>query len=339
MGLLSRFGIGRGDPPVRSAGEAQQRALWQVLEGDLDAAEEGLRRALQRESRAIEAYLALGLLYRQRGEHGRCIQLHQNLLLRGDLEPAQRRRALLDLARDFEAAGFQQRGIAAFEEVLAHEPRNAEALAALVRLHEGAGDHPRAIALERRRGRLRGRDRAEEARLWTSAARSAHAEGRHDDARAAVRRALRRDGHCGEALVLLGQLEAERGHARNALHAWREVPRVAPELAAGVYPRLAATYAALDRAQEFEGFLRELLAQRPDDADARLALARQLASRGERDGAETEVRRILAAEPRHWHARAFLGSLLLAPEVAPERVAAEYAELLALLDDEKADGP
>ena len=49
---------------------------------------------------------------------------------------------------------------------------------------------------------------------------------------------------------------------------------------ARVYPRLEASYAAADRARDFEGYLEKLIEERPDDVEARLALARARAARG-----------------------------------------------------------
>ncbi len=52
---------------------------------------------------------ALARLYRQQGEFGRAIQLHQNLLLRRDLDAEQRIEVLGELAEDFRKAGFLRR--------------------------------------------------------------------------------------------------------------------------------------------------------------------------------------------------------------------------------------
>ena len=70
-------------------------------------------------STAVEAHLALGRLYRMRGEVGRAIRVHQNLLLRSDLAREHMQTALEDLAEDFRQGGFLQRAIASYEEVLA----------------------------------------------------------------------------------------------------------------------------------------------------------------------------------------------------------------------------
>jgi lipopolysaccharide biosynthesis regulator YciM len=90
-------------------------ALLSVFDQDLDRAEEALVRAVRSDVDGIESYLALARLYRMRGEIGRAIRVHQNLLLRDDLSREQRLRALADLGADFRQGGFEDRAIACYE--------------------------------------------------------------------------------------------------------------------------------------------------------------------------------------------------------------------------------
>lgn len=289
-----------------------RRALLLALEDDLDGAEELLAGIVRADSERVDAYLALGSLYRRRGEIGRAIRLHQNLLLRRDLDEAVRDEALRGLAGDFQRGGFLQRAIAAYEEVLERRPRDRGALAALARLEADARDHERAIELERRLARLEGRDaRPREAELLVQAAETAHAEGRSDDARRTLRRALRRDPGHARAWMRLGELEAERGRTKRALAAWKRVPALDRRLAEGVYPRLESAFAALGRPREHEDFLRGLLEERPGDVGARLALTRALAARGATEEALGEVGELLDRSPEDLRAHAVRGRVLL----------------------------
>jgi lipopolysaccharide biosynthesis regulator YciM len=318
--------------PSRDVDAALREALRRVLDDDLDAAEELLARAVRADSGRIDAYLALARLYRRRGETGRAIRLHQNLLLRTDLPAGVRDEALLGLAGDFRQGGFLQRAIAAYEEVLARRPRDVVALRALVRLHADVRQYPRALALARLLARVEGRDgRAEEAELLVEAAEAAHAEGRSDDARRALKRALRRDPGHARAWIDLGHLEAERGRTKRALQAWERVPQVDARRAADVYPRLEAAYAAMGRAREFETALRGILAQRPGDAFARLALVHTLAARGDADAAVNEARALLERDPEDLRAHAALARVFVSEGREPEAVK-ELGELLDVIE-------
>jgi lipopolysaccharide biosynthesis regulator YciM len=218
-----RRAFGRRRRAPDDADAALRGALLAVLDRDLDEAERLIAAAVRLDSSGAEPYLALARLYRMRGEIGRAIRVHQNLLLRHDLGPEQTVAALADLASDFQRGGFLQRAIASYEEVLAHEPRHRQALRALVSLLADVRDYPRAIEMSRRLSKL-GRDGMgdfpTEAELLVQSAEAAHAEGRSDDARKALKRALRRDGRSIRAWIALGEIEAERGRTKAALAAW-----------------------------------------------------------------------------------------------------------------------
>jgi lipopolysaccharide biosynthesis regulator YciM len=330
--LPRAFG-GDGRAP-RNTDSALRGALLSLLDRNLERAEEALA-AWAREPRAEPfVFLALGKLYRARGEIGRAIQIHQQLLLRKDMVPSERLAALCDLAEDFRRGGFLRRAIASFEEVLAHDARNEAALRALVGLYSDVRDHAAALSAERRLAQLEGRGTgpAEASRL-VEMANAAHAEGRTAHARRAVRRALRRDPRNVQAWILLGVLEAELGRAKHALAAWRRVPELDLRSGPQVYARLAATFALLGRPREQETFLQGILLRVPEDAGVRLALARALAARGETDRALLELRRVLEREPDHWEAHHELGHILLGARRENDALGA-YTELLQRLEQQ-----
>jgi lipopolysaccharide biosynthesis regulator YciM len=288
-------------------------ALLCVLDQDLDRAEEILARAVGSDADAIESYLALARLYRMRGEIGRAIRVHQNLLLREDLGKEQRLMALADLGEDFCRGGFKERAIACYEDVILDDKRDLKSLRALVQLYAQTGRYSQAIEHSRRLSRLEGSERGdEEARLTVEMAKAQYAEGHHDEARRSIHRALRCNKHCVAAWVLLGDLEAERGRAKAALAAWSEVPRLDRASGPLVYAKLEATYAALGRIRDFEGYIRGLVEELPTDGDARRALASLLAARGDIDAGIAELNRLLGADPDDLETRAELGRMLLA---------------------------
>ena len=331
MGWLSR--VFRGDARApRDVDSALQSALLAVLDRDYDEAEHMLAAAVRMDSDGVEPYLALARLFRLRGEIGRAIRIHQNLLLRLDPGSAHGRVALADLAADFQAGGFLRRAIASYEDLLGHDPKHEGALRALVHLHAEARDFERAIELARRLARAEGGAAGPaEARLRVDMAEVAVAEGRSDEARKAVKQALRKDKTCAPAWRLLGSLEAERQRSKAALAAWEKVPRLDRRSGPSVYPQLEATYAALERPAEFEKYLRGLLDERPDDPEARLALARHQAARGNAEEAIAELRRILERNGEHGEARATLGRLLLSEHRDGEAIE-QYGELLDRLE-------
>jgi lipopolysaccharide biosynthesis regulator YciM len=297
-------GRGAAATPAEIAA-AYRRALVRVLDRDLDAAEENLREIVEADSDQIEAYLALARVYRMRGEVGRAIRLHQNLVLRRDVHPAWRRLAMRGLAEDFRAGGFLERAVAAYEDVVREDPTDQEARDELVRLLCESRAPERALELLPRR--WRGGDREQEGRLWLQTAEIAHQEGRADDARKATRRTLKLAPRLAAAWTLSGELEAEQGRSKRALAAWRKAAELDPRGAAPLYPRIQSAFAATGDARGFESFARGLLEGRPEDRAARLALARALGQRGAHDEAVGELKVLLDRDPEHPEALAELG--------------------------------
>jgi len=325
--ILRRKPAGAGDVDA-----ATRRALARSLEQDWDGVESELAAVARARSAPSDVYLALARVYRVRGEIGRAIRVHQNLLLRKDLSAEERLEALRGLAGDFRKGGFLQRAIAGYEELLSQRPRDPEALRALVQLHGDARDHRRAMELARRLARIERRDaRPEEARLLVEMAQAAHAEGRTEDARRALKRSLRRDPESTRAWLLLGTIESELGRSKAALAAWRRVPDLASRGGPEIYSRLESSYAALGRPRDFEVYLRERLERLPEDASARLALAGALAARGESEEALVAARQVLEADPDDLLAHRGLARILLAAGREQDALKA-FEELLDALE-------
>jgi len=301
------------DPRKAGSVEAAlRRALRAAVAGDRPSAETWLERIVEADSADLDAYHALARLYREQGDIGRAIRMHQNLLLRSGLSKAEKNEALLELARDFEAGGFVERAVAGYEEVLDANPRDREALEHLVKLLGSLREYPRALALAKRWRRLdrEGADR-EERRLLLAQAQGQASEGDADGARATLKRALRKDRTNALAWSLLGELEAERGRDAKAIDAWRKAVSADRSLGSMLLPKIEAGFAARKKAPEYEKVVRSLLEEHPDDGAAHVALARTLASRGETAAAIESLSRAVEVAPGEPSLRVELGRLLL----------------------------
>ncbi len=311
---------------------AWRRSLRAAVAGDWPGTETWLERIVEANSEDLDAYHALARLYRQQGAIGRALRMHQNLLLRSDLSRASRREALLELARDFDAGGYRERAVAAYEEYLSEVPRDAEVLERLVRLLHDLGEFSRALALVRR---LRRRDRELADRLerevLLSQTERLFEAGDHEGARKAIKRCLRRDRHCGRAWKWLGELEAERGRTARALAAWKRGASVDPKVAVELYPKMAAGFAARGKPAEFDRFLEGMLAERPGDPGATIALARAMASRGDSRAAGETLARAVEAMPDDLDLHTELGRQLISAGQEAEALKA-YRALIETID-------
>jgi lipopolysaccharide biosynthesis regulator YciM len=306
--------------------------LRAAIEGNWLGAETWLERIVEADSNDLDAYLALARLYRDQGAVGRAIRMHQNLLLRSELSRAERAEALSELGRDFEKGGFDSRAAATYEEWLALESDNAEILERLVSVQLGLNEFARALALAKRL-RRRNREAGERLEVEILLAQSQVQVdlGNHDAARRSIKRCLRRNKSCGQAWLRLGELEAERGKTNRALEAWKRGAERDPEAATDIYPKLAATYAAKGKAEDFDAFLLRLLESRPEDHSAQIALARVRSSRGDSKSAIEDLARAVEIAPEDFELRKELGRQLMAAGQDLEALKA-YAELLDVID-------
>lgn len=304
--------------PKNGSAEARIRRAFQAfLGGDLEGAEHELTEVVRADSNDTVAYLTLAHLYRERGEVGRALRIHQNLLLRSDLDSALRGRVQSALAADLRVGGYRGRAIAAYEEVLSAEPRQADAIEALVGLHLEAGDYTAAIEVQRRTGGwFRSGNPVREAELLVTMARHEVDEGRADEGRKLARKAAKLDAGSVAARVLLGDIEAERGKERAALAAWADAVGCDGSSegvgdADALWERIGSAHAKDTRGDRGESFIRKHLDAHPADMAARRALARAWVARGEIDSALGTLREILESDPGDERTRAQLGKLLL----------------------------
>ncbi len=99
------------------------------------------------DAQTADTFLALGKLFRNRGEVNRALCIHQHLVARPDLSSSQRQAAMLALGEDFFAAGMLDRAESVFRELMQNYPKNTQACAPLRHIYEQLQEWDKAIAL------------------------------------------------------------------------------------------------------------------------------------------------------------------------------------------------
>lgn len=77
-----------------------------LLNEQPDKAVDVFIKLLEVDSDTVETHLALGSLFRRRGEVDRAIRVHQNLIARPQLSLGERKEALMALGQDYMSAGY-----------------------------------------------------------------------------------------------------------------------------------------------------------------------------------------------------------------------------------------
>ncbi len=93
----------------------------------------------------IEIHLALGSLFRRRGEVERAIRVHQNIISKTGLDDRQKTRALLELGEDYMRAGLFDRAENLFKELIELESHAPAALRSLLDIYQQEKDWQQAL--------------------------------------------------------------------------------------------------------------------------------------------------------------------------------------------------
>lgn len=303
--MFGRFYVPHTRPLRREAAEGRNyaRGLVRLVEGDDKAAIAELTDALKRNSNTVEAYFALGSLFRQQGEHERAVRVHQSLLVRRDVDKSTRLRVHYQLAQDFRAAGFPRRAIKALQWLITQDRNNAAALRDLGEVLQSVGQWDRAAAVYRRLGRLEKEPVSQlVAHLLAQAAQTALTRGDLTAARALIKRGAAAGPGSAHVLHVMGLYHQHDGNPRGAFEAWRRALDQAPELLPVFEPLLKQAVADWGRPGELDKALAKIHLRHPGDVGIRLAMVRMEATR-DVQGALTLLSGLIEQHPQLLPAR------------------------------------
>ncbi len=261
-----------------------------VVANQIDRAIDELSRAAWLDEDALEIHLILGNLYREKGQVGRAINLHQGLLQRAKLKPLEHAYILLCLGLDFRRGGFVDRAHEAFKEVLRLDPKNRHALVQLEKLHEEQHQWAEAYEIRTQLAEIdvdpmRSRDNIILAFLENELGDEALQGGALAEAARRFAAAIERDRAAAPAYLSLGDVKAQGGDVAGAVAAWEQLIEASPDRAYLAFDRLQTAYATLGAPHRFPDLCRRLIGANPQDWRARFALARHRAAAGDSSAA------------------------------------------------------
>jgi len=273
-----------------------------LVDNQVDQAIEELTHAAASSGDALEIQMILGNLYRQKGQVGRAINVHQALLQRPNLTRLEHAYVLLCLGVDFRHGGFVDRAVEAFLEVLRLDPKNRYALVNLQKLYEEQHQWDDALALREQIARIdAGRRPDNQAILAFLHNEIGSVKAKQADVAAAAQAfetAVEVEPRTVPAYLNLGDLRERQGNLTAAVAAWEQLVQVAPDHAYLAFDRLERAYRTLNTPRRFIDLCHGVISRNPQDWRCRLALSRHYMSAGEpREAFEL----LLAALPHHPH--------------------------------------
>ena len=249
MAAFSGWWLGRRDPqdkdPLVGSKLSSEyfRGLNFLLNEQPDKAIEVFIRALEVDSETVELHLALGSLFRRKGQVDRATRIHQNLIARPTLTQSQHNLAIFELAQDYLSAGLFDRAENLFRELEDVEPHREACMRALMHVYEKEKEWNQAIDVARALGRVLKKEMGSIlSHYFCELADIAILGNRIDDAWEVIAGAMSEDPNNVRAVMLKGDYHSAQGNYVSAIEAWKSVERIRPRFLGVVVPRIIGAY-------------------------------------------------------------------------------------------------
>jgi lipopolysaccharide biosynthesis regulator YciM len=236
-----------------------------LLNEQPDKAVDVFIKLLEVDSDTVETHLALGSLFRRRGEVDRAIRIHQNLIARPQLTLLQRKEALMALGQDYMSAGVFDRAERIFTEVVElGGTREVSSLRGLLAIYQQEKAWEKALDVIKQLEASTGTSlHAQAAHYHCEIAMHALKSNAYDKAYTAIKQALAVDKQSVRASLMLADLEIKNGRYKQAIRALKNVPEQDPEFLTEIIEPMVHCHRELEAMDECVDYLEQTLADHP----------------------------------------------------------------------------
>lgn len=252
----------------RKVSQEYFKGLNFLLNEQPDKAIEVFIKALEVDSETVELHLALGGLFRRKGQVDRATRIHQNLIARPSLTEQQRLEAIYELAQDYHKAGLLDRAENLFIELKEAPSYQFHAIEGLCKIYQQEKDWQNAIDATRahkRNDRVANANRT--AHYWCELAQQAMDDAAYDFAAQCLKSALIENRGSARALLLQGDLHFKQANYREAIKCWESLSVSSPNLAKLVVEKIVQSFRRINDIQGLKNYLSEV-ASMPKDAES-----------------------------------------------------------------------
>jgi len=267
LAVLSGWIIGRRSLSVKRKNISDiplnyLKGLNLLLDEQPDKAIELFIQMLEVNNDTVETHLALGSLFRRRGEVERAIRIHQNLIARPTLLPEQRAHALFELGQDYMKAGLFDRAETLFGELVESNPHSEQALEYLLDIYQQEKDWENAIKIAQRISIKTGKDFAPLiSHFYCEQADIASKQGEPTRAMKLVKKALSINKRSVRASLQEAEIEHESGNEVAAIRALKRIEEQDPDYLPEALGPLLHCYQSIGKPEDMLVYLREVLSR------------------------------------------------------------------------------
>jgi len=218
--------VGRSHGRQHGLSKTYFTGLNYLLKEESDKAIDTFVSMLEVDSETVETHLALGNLFRKRGEVNRSIRIHQNLIARPSLSPEDRKQALLELGNDYMSAGLLDRAENIFKELASDASHQQACLAQLLTIYQQMKDWQKAIATAARMNLpTNNKNKSEISHFYCELAEEALENMAYRDAIGYIKKAYNADSKCVRATLISGEIHYSNGRYKQALASFKVLTR------------------------------------------------------------------------------------------------------------------
>ncbi len=224
------------------------RGLNYLLNEQPDKAIDVFLKLSEIDTATVETHLALGALFRRRGEVERAIRVHQNLVARSSLDHAHLGLALYELGRDYMLAGLFDRAESLFEELVERQLQQKRALRGLIEIYQAEKEWTRCLETAKALQRLTQRPLGPEtAHYHCELAEQCLRAGNVEQARSHLLDAQAEDEGGVRASLLQARMELAAGDPGTAALLYRRLVQRSPGYLPVMLPGLLECWRELGR--------------------------------------------------------------------------------------------
>ncbi len=235
-----------------------------LLNEEPDKAVDIFIKMLEVDSDTVETHLAVGKLFRRRGEVDRAIRIHQNLIARPQLNKSCREQSLFELGQDYMSAGVLDRAERIFLDVVNIKEYCVPALRALLDIYQQEKAWQNAIQTANRlETAIRKNMQPVIAHYYCELADIAFHKGQSEQATQYLKQALDTDQNCVRASLLQARLDMGNNDYKAALKSLKKIKHQNPDYLSESIEHLASCYEELNEEEKLVGYLMQMLEQYP----------------------------------------------------------------------------
>lgn len=268
-----------------------------LLNEQPDKAVASFLQALNSDDELIETHLALGNLFRKRGEVDRAIRIHQALLARPTLDNKLKALAHFELGKDFIIVGMLDRAEEIFFRLIKEGIHVESSMRYLLEIYQQGHEWNKAIEITKKLQKQSKEDLSHLiSQFYCEMIESQLRDGNINNINQYINLALRTNPRCARVSILQGNIDMAATKYKKALNSYKRVYKQNIDYFSEVLPKIAECYTKLDNEDGYIKYLEGCIEQFPMK-DLALELADGINTRQSSESAVRYISNFLQKDP------------------------------------------